>query len=202
MNMAATGSGQPHSFASRSGLPTFGNFGNTLLERSNPGLRKSTPDSEALASSDEEVEQSRLRAAAHRKQLSNRRSSLLADQNADSSRRLSFAGNSSYSPATGSQPNTPGVSNDTWPAISPGAGAWNTGSAYPFGTNIWGANSRDPPTRLQEVRQDVSDSRQPFSMPTQPNSFVQRSMSFSVGQTEHDHGVDLSSCAWSHSPKL
>ena len=184
--MAATGSGQPSSFAARSALPTFGNFGNTLLERSNPGIRKSTPDSEVLASSDEEVEQSRLRSAAHRKAASNRRTSLFADQSSEAPRRLSFAGNNSYSPALGSQPNTPGASNDTWSSISPGAGAWNTASAYPFGSNIWGANSRDPPTRLQEVRQDNPESRLPFSIPSQPNPSVQRSMSFSVGQSEYD----------------
>ncbi|KAK5953190.1 hypothetical protein OHC33_005758 [Knufia fluminis] len=194
--MATTGSGQPGSFASRSGLPTFGNFGNTLLERSNPGLRKSTPDSEALASSDEEVEQSRLRSAAQRKALSNSRSSLFTDQTSEVPRRLSFAGNNPYSPAIGSQPNTPGASNDAWSSVSPGVGAWNTASAYPFGTNIWGANSRDPPSRLQEVRQDNSQSRIPFAIPSQPNSSAQRSMSFSVGQSEYDtpaNGMDTTS---------
>jgi len=184
--MTATGSSQPSNFAARSGLPTFGNFGNTLLERSNPGLRKSTPDSEALASSDEEVEQSRLRSAAQRKVLSNRRSSFFAEQNSEASRRLSFAGNNAYSPALGSQPNTPGVSNDTWSSISPGVGAWNTASAYPFGTSIWGANTRDPPARLQEVRQDHPENRVPFPIPSQSNPSVQRSMSFSVGQSEYD----------------
>lgn len=185
--MSSNGPGQPPKSTARSGLPTFGNFGSALLERGNPGLRKSTPESEALASSDEEVEQSRLRSAAHRKTATNRRSSLLAEQqsNNEAARRLSFA-NASHSPVTGSQPNTPGVSHDTWSAISPGVGAWNTGSAYPFGTNIWGANSRDPPTRLQEVRQDNPDARMQYSSSSQLNPSVQRSMSFSVGQSEYD----------------
>lgn len=193
--MSAGSSAQHPTFASRSGLPMFGNFGSALLERSNPGLRKSTPDSEALASSDEEVEQSRLRSGPQRKTVTNRRSSLLADANNNDSRRLSFTGNSSYSPVTGSQPNTPSVSHDTWSTISPGVGAWNSGSAYPFGSNIWGASSRDPPARLQEVRQDTSESRIPFNIPSQPNPAVQRSMSFSVGQTEYDTApttVDIS----------
>lgn len=185
--MSATGSGHTSSFASRSGLPTFGNFGNTLLERSNPGLRRSTPDSEALASSDEEVEQSRLRSA-QRKTMSNRRSSLLSDQNHGDSRQFSHhPGNHPYSPSTGSQPNTPSVSQDTWTSISPSVGAWNTASAYPFGPNIWGANSRDPPPRLQEVKQDNSaENRFPFPIPPQPNPTVQRSMSFSVGQSDYE----------------
>ncbi|KAK5106881.1 hypothetical protein LTS08_001004 [Lithohypha guttulata] len=184
--MAAGGPGQQSSFASRSGLPTFGNFGSALLERGNPGLRKSTPDSEALASSDEEVEQSRLRSAAQRKPNVNRRSSLLMDQNNNNEpRRLSFA-NVSHSPAVGSQPNTPGASHETWSAISPGAGAWSSSSAYPFGTNIWGANSRDLPTRLQEVRQDNTENRLSYHTPSQPNPSVHRSMSFSVGQNEYE----------------
>lgn len=195
--MSSNGPGQPPNFAARSGLPTFGNFGSALLERGNPGLRKSTPDSEALASSDEEVEQSRLRSSAHRKTATNRRSSLLAErQNSnESAHRLSFA-NISRSPAIGSQPNTPGASHDTWSAISPSVGAWNSGSAYPFGSNIWGANSRDPPPRLQEVRSGNSETRMPFNIPAQPNQVVQRSMSFSVGQTEYESsstGMDVNS---------
>lgn len=170
------------SYASRSGLPTFGNFGSTLLERSNPGLRKSTPDSEALASSDEEVEQSRLRSA-QRKTINNRRSSLLGDSNHGDLRQFSHPGSHPYSPSTGSQPNTPGVSQDTWTSISPSVGAWNTASAYPFGPNIWGANSRDPPARLQEVRQENNGAEGRASF---PNPTVQRSMSFSVGQSDYD----------------
>lgn len=188
--MATTSANQQPTYAARAGLPTFGNFGNALLERGNPGIRKSTPDSEALASSDEEVEQSRLRSAAQRKVLQNRRPSLLAEQNADPPRRLSLAGNS-YSPLTGSQPNTPGVQHDSWPSISPSIGAWNSGSAYPFGTSIWGANSRDPPARLQEVRQDNSEGRIPFTIPSQPNLSVQRSMSFSVGQSEYENTSNM-----------
>lgn len=182
--MATAGSGHTGIYNSRSGLPTFGNFGNTLLERSNPGLRRSTPDSEVLASSDEEVEHTRLRSIAQNKQNPMRRSSVLVDQSHDS-RRLSFAGNSAHSPGPGSQPNTPGASHENWSHISPSVGAWNGASAYPFGTNIWGSSSRDPPTRLQEVRND-SENRLPFVASSQPNTSVQRSMSFSVGQSEYN----------------
>lgn len=180
--MATAGSGHTGIYNSRSGLPTFGNFGNTLLERSNPGLRRSTPDSEVLASSDEEVEHTRLRSIAQNKPNPIRRSSILADQSHDS-RRLSFAGNNAHSPGPGSQPNTPGASHENWSTISPSVGAWNGASAYPFGTNIWGSSSRDPPARLQEVRND-SENRLPFVNSAQPQTSVQRSMSFSVGQSE------------------
>jgi len=182
--MATTGSGHmPHSFALRSGLPTFGTFGNTLLERSNPGLRKSTPDSEALASSDEEVEQSRLRSAAQRK-AQNRRSSLFAEQSQDS-KRLSFVGNNTYSPATGSQPNTPGGMNENWSTISPSLGTWNTGTAYPFGANIWGSKETNA-SRLSEAQRQDNSERHSFSNSSHPNPSVHRSLSFSVGQSEHD----------------
>lgn len=183
--MATAGSGHTGIYNSRPGLPTFGNFGNTLLERSNPGLRKSTPDSEALASSDEEVEHSRLRSLAQSKANPMRRSSVLAEQTHDP-RRLSLAGNNTHSPGPGSQPNTPGTSHESWSAISPSVSAWNGAAAYPFGTSIWGASSRDPPTRLQEVRNDLDnrESRLSFSIPQQPSPAAQRSMSFSVGQSE------------------
>lgn len=160
--------------------PTFGNFGNALLERSNPGLRRSTPDSEALASSDEESEQNRLRSANSRRALANRRSSLLAEQGTEA-RRTSLAGSSTYSPNPGSHPNTPGVGNDAWSTTSPSVGAWNSATSYPFGNSIWG--TRDPPARLSEVPQE-RDSRLPFSIPSQPIIPAHRSMSFSVGQSE------------------
>lgn len=198
--MATAGSGHAGIYNSRSGLPTFGNFGNTLLERSNPGLRRSTPDSEALASSDEEVEHSRLRSIAQSKTNPIRKSSFLADQSHDS-RRLSFAGNNAHSPGPGSQPNTPGTSHENWSTISPSVGAWNGASAYPFGTNIWGASSRDPPARLQEVRND-SENRLPFSTSSQPNSSVQRSMSFSVGQSEYNSSPTMDNFPGSAAPGL
>ncbi|KAJ9654964.1 hypothetical protein H2198_006078 [Neophaeococcomyces mojaviensis] len=192
--MATTGSGHmPNSFALRSGLPTFGNFGNALLERSNPGLRKSTPDSEALASSDEEVEHSRLRSAAQRKAQSNRRSSLLADQSQDF-RRLSFAGNNTYSPATGSQPNTPGGTTDNWSTISPSLGTWNTGTAYPFGANIWGTKEANP-SRLSEGQRQDNSERLNTSVSSHPNASVHRSLSFSVGQNGHEAASSMTPTA-------
>lgn len=184
--MAATGSGHmSSSFALRSaGLPTFGNFGNALLERGNPGLRKSTPDSEALASSDEEVEQSRLRSVAQRKAQSNRRSSLLAEQNQDT-KRHSFVGNSVYSPATASQPNTPGGSTDNWSTMSPNIGTWNASAAYPFGASIWGTKETNP-SRLADVQRQENPERHSLSNPSHANAPVHRSLSFSVGQSDHE----------------
>ena len=65
--MSAT-SGKP-TFTPRAGMPAFGAFGaqqpsaSILFEKSNPGVRRSTPDSEALASSDDEVDRDRAAAA-------------------------------------------------------------------------------------------------------------------------------------------
>ncbi|KAJ4656196.1 hypothetical protein HRR90_003106 [Exophiala dermatitidis] len=72
--------------ASRGPMPAFGTFGahqasaSLLLEKSNPGLRRSTPDSEALASSDDEVEHAKATAASNVKPNRNgRRKSWLND---------------------------------------------------------------------------------------------------------------------------
>ncbi|KAH7321041.1 hypothetical protein B0I35DRAFT_351318 [Stachybotrys elegans] len=125
-----------------------------LLERVN--ARTTTPDSEALASSDDEGD--------HRQASSQpvpplqkpvRRSSWLNDtsQPIARPRKGSFA-SSSMSP-TGSNPSTP--------SIETGAGAWGSHSAssimgrtaapttFPWGTGIWNHDRKEPPSRLSEV---------------------------------------------------
>ncbi|KAL7812497.1 hypothetical protein V8C26DRAFT_201291 [Trichoderma gracile] len=124
-----------------------------LLEKVN--ARTSTPDSEALASSEDEGD--------HRHEASQslaqpvkpvRRASWLNDTSAPLSRprKGSFASNS-MSPTT-SHPSTP--------SIETGAGAWGShstssvmgrgpGSNFPWGTGIWNNDRKDPPARLSEV---------------------------------------------------
>ncbi|KAL7933491.1 hypothetical protein V8C35DRAFT_56582 [Trichoderma chlorosporum] len=124
-----------------------------LLEKVN--ARTSTPDSEALASSEDEGD--------HRHEASQslaqpvkpvRRASWLNDTSAPLSRprKGSFASNS-MSPTT-SHPSTP--------SIETGASAWGThstssvmargpGSNFPWGTGIWNNDRKDPPARLSEV---------------------------------------------------
>lgn len=127
-----------------------------LLDKLN---RRSTPDSEALASSDEEAD-------AHRQENPPapvqppkpvRRSSWLNDtsQAVPRQRKGSFA-SSTISPTT-SHPSTP--------SGEPGLAAWGShpasagvlgrvhsaGGSFPWGTGIWNTDKKEPPSRLTEV---------------------------------------------------
>lgn len=126
-----------------------------LLEKVN--ARTSTPDSEALASSDDEVE--------HRNETSHaasvhphkpvRRSSWLNDTSQPLSRprKGSFA-SSSMSP-TGSHPSTPSaeVVGGPWGSHSASSaiGRSSSSSAFAWGTGIWNADRKDATSRLSEV---------------------------------------------------
>jgi hypothetical protein len=198
-------------------MPAFGAFSansaSMLLEKANPGLRRSTPDSEALASSDDEDH--------HRstQQISNssaskptRRTSWL-NEIPSSTRKPSMTANTPYSP-TNSHPATPSGDQSTWgTGGSPGlgAGAWSAapGTSYPWGS-IWNSDGRkELPSRLQEVlpsptainqtvpgflsddfqnstisRNLASDTAIPFSIPLHPTPKTYRSQSYSVGQLD------------------
>lgn len=129
-----------------------------LLDKLNG--RRSTPDSEALASSDDEGDVHRQEnnppAAATHKPV--RRASWLNDttQPLSQPRKGSFA-SSSMSP-TASHPSTPSAETGAWGSHAPtsssvAAGRIPPGSAsFPWGAGIWNAESRkDPPPRLTEV---------------------------------------------------
>ncbi|KAF5017119.1 hypothetical protein F66182_10997, partial [Fusarium sp. NRRL 66182] len=122
--------------------------------------RTSTPDSEALASSDDEVDHRHESAQVAAQSASQppkpvRRPSWLNEtsQTLGRPRKGSFA-SSSMSPTT-SHPSTP--SGET------GAGVWGSHStssvmgrsagpsAFPWGTGIWNSDRKDPPARLSEV---------------------------------------------------
>jgi hypothetical protein len=185
-----------------------------LLER--VGARTSTPDSEALASSDDEGD--------HRQgnpqplpQKPVRRSSWLNDTSQPFSRprKGSFA-SSSMSP-TGSNPSTP--------SVETGAGPWAPHSAtatmgrvagsnsLSWGSGIW-TERKEPPLRLSEVLPSPTSSgpgngsmfmnegamapgspasqgnpqnaQIPFAIPLHPTPKTYRSQSYSVGQLEPD----------------
>jgi hypothetical protein len=127
---------------------------NHLLDK--VGARTSTPDSEALASSDDEGD--------HRQDSSQvsaqpqkpvRRSSWLNDtsQPLNRPRKGSFASGSM----------SPTASNPTTPSGESGAGPWGShstssamnrphgASAFPWGTGIWNAERKDASSRLSEV---------------------------------------------------
>ncbi|KAI0381516.1 hypothetical protein F5Y04DRAFT_63023 [Hypomontagnella monticulosa] len=129
-----------------------------LLEKLN--VRRSTPDSEALASSDDEPDPHRQEAhqPTVQPQKPVRRASWLNDTSQPTlphPRKSSFA-SSSMSP-TASHPSTPSAES--------GAAAWGSHSSstatmgrghqgppsFPWGTGIWNTERKEPPSRLTEV---------------------------------------------------
>ena len=189
-----SGASHKSGFAPRSAMPAFGAFGSQqpsaslLFEKSNPGLRRSTPDSEALASSDDEPDHARTSGANSVKlPKPTRRTSWLNDVSAATLTRKT-SGNIQYSPST-SNPGTPGADQSGWPqSISAAnASAWNAAAASSPWNGIWSQDARrEPPPRLQEVMHNAQGI--PFSIPLQPTPKTYRSQSYSVGQLDTTSG--------------
>ncbi|RMZ81183.1 hypothetical protein DV737_g2658, partial [Chaetothyriales sp. CBS 132003] len=151
MNSSA---GKP-SAGARYNMPAFGTSGpqqpsaGLIFDKSNPGVRRATPDSEALASSDDEGDNSKNQAASNPKvSKPTRRTSWLNDVSATSITRKPSV-TSPYSPSA-SNPGTPGVDQPAWSGIAnTSAPAWNpSGSSITWG-GIWGLDSG-----LGKVRED------------------------------------------------
>ncbi|OWO97496.1 PSP1 domain-containing protein [Marssonina coronariae] len=184
-----------------------------LLEKFN--VRRSTPDSEALASSDDEADRQDHHQPPAQLQRPARRASWLNDTTTPvgpQPRKSSFA-SSSMSPTT-SHPNTPSAESSTWGAHaqgSSGVGRGHTGptSNFPWGSGIWNNDARkEPPSRLTEVlpsptstvppggnffndlssnyRDPPSNPNIPFAIPLHPTPKTYRSQSYSVGQLDPD----------------
>jgi len=194
-----------------------------LLDKFNG--RRSTPDSEALASSDDEGDRQDHHQAAVQPQKPTRRASWLNDTTQPSAqpRKGSFA-SSSMSPTT-SHPSTPSAESGTWgahPQGGAGAGRGHPGSSsFPWGSGIWNNEARkEPPSRLTEVLPsptsilpsgsgngyfgDVSTPREPppnptipFAIPLHPTPKTYRSQSYSVGQLDPDSPASAASAATS-----
>lgn len=192
-------SNPPHktNLSTRAPMPAFGAFGlqqpsaSLLLEKSHPGLRRSTPDSEALASSDDEAEHTKASATGNVKgNRHGRRTSWLNDvTSSNTNRKPSMTG--LYSPST-SHPGTPGSEQSPWLGTNvnnPSATAWHNPGAAPYAwPNIWSQDARkDPPPRLQEVLPTNGEGI-PFSIPLQPTPKTYRSQSYSVGQLDTTSG--------------
>ena len=186
-------------FGQRAGMPAFGNFSSQqpsasmLFEKQNPGIRRSTPDSEALASSDDEGDPNRTIAQPPKMQKPARRTSWLNDvptANATLNRKTS--GNMPYSP-TASNPGTPASEQPTWLSMTnTSAAGWTGGpnsstAAWP---SIWSnQDARKEPSRLHEVMSNSQEAGLPFSIPLQPTPKTFRSQSYSVGQLESAMGA-------------
>ena len=129
-----------------------------LLEKTKTGIRRSTPDSEALASSDDEQEHHQMHSMTN-SQASRpaRRSSWLNEVQQVSQRKGSLSGSGTFSPAS-SHPATPAADSTSWASnIGPSTGSTlgrshANSTSFPWGSAIWGNDSqKGPPARLTEV---------------------------------------------------
>lgn len=127
------------------------------LERSHPGVRRSTPDSEALASSDDDGEHAQLHTITAPPTKPARRTSWLNEVPLAVQRKHSLSGG----PLTGgpSNPASPSTDQAPW-ATNPSPGLsgsfnWNQpgNSSFPWSTGIWNNpdSRKEPPPRLSEI---------------------------------------------------
>ncbi|KAJ5326597.1 PSP1 C-terminal [Penicillium brevicompactum] len=152
-------SNKPISMAPSS-TPPAAATASAILEKTNPGVRRSTPDSEALASSDDDGDHV---AQAHNiippsSKPPARRTSWLNEVPISAQRKHSLSGGHLVSAP--SNPTSPSSDQAPWATTtSPNLAAsfnWNQagGSTFPWGTGtgIWNTESRkEPPSRLSEM---------------------------------------------------
>lgn len=127
------------------------------FERSHPGVRRSTPDSEALASSDDDGDHAQLHTITAPPTKPARRTSWLNEVPLAIQRKHSLPGG----PLAGGPSNPASPSNDQAPwATNPSPGLsgsfnWNqTGNgSFPWSTGIWNNpdSRKEPPPRLSEI---------------------------------------------------
>lgn len=130
-----------------------------FLDRSKAGMRGSTPDSEVLASSDDEQDHHhRLhQVTSNPGPLPTRRASWLTETQQAQTRKGSFGGTGPFSPGS---PNSVGAPSDQtlWgnnvgssTASTLGRGH-SASTSFPWGSTIWNSDSqKGPPQRLTEV---------------------------------------------------
>lgn len=203
--------------APKPGTATPSSNASARLEKTHPGVRRSTPDSEALASSDDDAEHLQHNAANPAVPVPKpaRRTSWLNEVPSNIPRKASLTTANPLS-SGGSNPTSPATDQSGWPSnTSPGMSSsihWNhVGSgSFPWGTGIWNTESRkEPPPRLSEIvpsptmtnpnaylneellspttRTASGDSAIPFSIPLHPTPKTYRSQSYSVGQLDPEY---------------
>ncbi len=145
--------------------PKHSNNSSILIDKFNG--RRSTPDSEALASSDDEIDRPDHPQPPSQPQKPTRRASWLNDTTqaaATQPRKGSFA-SSSMSPTT-SHPTMPSAESSNWGTHGQsGVGRAHTGSgSFPWPSGIWTSESRkEPPSRLTEVLPSPTSIQSPSS---------------------------------------
>ena len=182
-----------------------------LIEKTKAGIRRSTPDSEALASSDDEVDQHhRLNVVANQHiQRPNRRPSWMNENHSTARRKSSLGAGEPFSPLS-SQSVSSAAEPVTWTQGISTTGRGHPGStSFPWGSTIWNDSQKGPPMRLAEVlpsptgggpggvaeeplaspltrRDSASDGIIPFAIPLEPTLKTYRSQSYSVGQLDQE----------------
>lgn len=159
--MASVASSQSHlgqrKRASVSGYP--GNAAH-LLEKTKGANRGSTPDSEALASSEDEQEHHyRMQSISSLQgSRSTRRASWLTEVNQAPQRKGSLGGGGTFSP-NASHPTTPSGEHIPWAGVAAGTSigsstgrGHSSSTSIPWGSAIWSSDTpKGPPSRLSEV---------------------------------------------------
>lgn len=194
---------------------SFGQVSSTnaslYLEKAKANMRHSTPDSEALASSDDEQEQQQRLAqmTSHQAQRSIRRPSLLSENHGPLHKKSSMSGSDNFSLAT-SQGTPSNADSSTWTSPTSGISRSSAANpAFPWGNTIWSDAQKGPPARLAEVlpstnnhgspamaeellnspshrRDSATESSIPFAIPLHPTLKTYRSQSYSVGQLDQE----------------
>lgn len=200
----------------RSGAHPSSNAQSSLLEKTRAGAaRRSTPDSEALASSDDEhdfLSQSMHSITSNNSNLprSTRRSSWLSELQPNPQRKLSFTGTALSS--NNSQPTTPSGEGNPWGFGSTLGRVTSNNTTTGWGqSSIWSdATRREAAARFGETAgsptalhnqsrslmegkqscptglRDLHESAFPFTIPLHPTPKTYRSQSYSVGQMEEE----------------
>lgn len=197
----ASAASMAHPPGQKTAIPNVHTSGTSaVLEKKNLGMaRRSTPDSEALMSSDDDHEQAQAMSLSMHSAKSvplgrpARRPSWLTEVQSSQPRKYSLSGASLTS--TNSQPTTPSGENGPHDASSTSRAAAG-GTSFPWHTQVW---QKDRAPRLTEVlpspttsltedlrspttREQAPGSGLPFEIPLEPVRKNHRSQSYSVGQ--------------------
>jgi hypothetical protein len=181
-----------------------------LEKKASGSIRRSTPDSEALASSDDDHDQNQAMSMSMHSVKSlpppgpPRRPSWLSEVQSSANnkqRKFSLSGQSYAS--SGSQPTTPSGENGPWEGAASVTRSGVAGTSYPWNSQLWQQKDR---SRLMEVmpssgfvhddlRSPTFQSQPPngglpFDIPLEPSRKTVRSQSYSAGQLENMPGFE------------
>lgn len=203
--MASAVSMAQHPPGQKSNIPNVHTSGTSaVLEKRNLGTaRRSTPDSEALMSSDDDHEPPQAMSLSMHSAKSvplgrpARRASWLTEVQSTQPRKFSVGGGSLAS--TSSQPTTPSGENGPLESSTPGLRSGAASATFPWNSQVW---PKDRTSRLTEVlpspttslneelrspttrEQPPGSAGLPFEIPLEPVRKNVRSQSYSAGQMQ------------------